>query len=222
VASHLVTKAVVAGAQGQTVETGTDRMWLETPFGERVEGRLDELLQRVAKLLERDRSMVLALAHALEAYRTVPGQDVAAIMEGTRGPTIDGAVYHDPAFQRQLEEYHVVALRAHKDVATVAMPLPGTGTKGEGGAGRRELLAGDDEASAALLPVPVAAVPVVGWPQAPNGNGDGNGNGTKAKKAAKVATNGDGPKASAKKGAAKKPAANGAAAKSGTKKAKPG
>jgi hypothetical protein len=242
VASHLVTKAVVAGAQGQTVETGTDRMWLETPFGERVEGRLDELLQRVSTLLQGDRAMVLALAHALEAYRTVPGQDVAAIMEGTRGPTIDGAVYHDPGFQRQLEEYHVVALRAHKDVATVEMPLPGKKADGEVGraspgsepapveaafaaaaARRRELLAGDEDRPE-LLPVPVAAVPAVGWPGKPGENGGNgrnghhettgphaNGNGTKVKKSAKAAANGNGTKASKQK----------SAKKSGAKKAKP-
>ena len=246
VASHLVTKAVVAGAQGQSVETGTDRMWLETPFGERVESRLDELLARVTKMLEVDRAMVLALAHALEAHRTVPGQDVAAIMEGTRGPTVDGAIYHDPSFQQQLEEYHLVALQAHKDTATVAMALPGTNdgqvvTGRVAPPGTPELLSGDDEAHAELLPVPVAAVPAIALPPTgSDGNGSAgsnghgavpdvhhNGNGTKAKKStAKSTANGAGKKATAKKagtnGSAKKSSANGSVKKSGAKKTKSG
>jgi cell division protease FtsH len=123
VASHLVTKTA-AGGIGQAVETGTDRMWLETPFGERVETRLQELLERVAELLERDRIWVLALAHALEFHRTVPGQDITAILEGTIGPTIDGRVYHDPVFQARLEEYHEAALAAHQASGGVAISLP--------------------------------------------------------------------------------------------------
>ena len=171
VASHLVTKAVVAGAAGQTVETGTDRMWLETPFGERVERRLEALLQQVTRLLERDRAMVLAVAHALEAHRAVPGEDVAAIMEGTRGPTIDGAIYHDPDFQRQLEEYHRAAFRAHKDTAQVAMSLPGTNGHGEVVAGA--LVVESEVRHVETMPIDVAAVPAiaagardVGWARA--------------------------------------------------------
>ncbi|HEX5587821.1 MAG TPA: hypothetical protein VFZ17_10980, partial [Acidimicrobiia bacterium] len=123
VASHLVTKTT-AGGLGQAVETGTDRMWLETPFGERVEARLQELLAQVDALLERDRIWVLALAHALEFHRTVPGQDIAAILEGTVGPTIDGRVYHDPVFQARLEEYHEAALAAHRASGDVSIVLP--------------------------------------------------------------------------------------------------
>ena len=123
VASHIVTRSP-GGAVGQAIETGTDRMWLETPFGARVEARLQELLAQVAELLERDRSLVLALTHALEFHRTVPGEDVIAIFEGAVGPTIDGRKYHDPVFQARLEEYHEAALAAHKASSRVAMELP--------------------------------------------------------------------------------------------------
>ena len=64
--THIVTKALSAQQMGQSVETGTDRMWLETPFGERVELRLEGLLERVRRLLEDNRIWVLALAHAYE------------------------------------------------------------------------------------------------------------------------------------------------------------
>ena len=76
-------------------------------------------------LLDENRILVLALAHAMEAHKTVSGDDVAAIIEGTMGPIIDGRIYHDPEFQAQLEEYHVAALRAHQRVGKVEMLLPG-------------------------------------------------------------------------------------------------
>jgi hypothetical protein len=124
VASHSVTKALQAQQAGQSVETGTDRMWLETPFGNRVEARLQDLLGRVGELLTENRILVLALAHALELYRTLSGDDVVAIMEGRPGVTVDGRVYHDPAFQAVLESYHVSALTAHQQSARVVLPLP--------------------------------------------------------------------------------------------------
>ncbi len=124
VASHFVTKAGDARQLGQSVETGTDRQWLETPFGNRVEARLQELLERVRVILDRDRVMVLAVAHAMEQHRTISGEDVAAIMEGYSGPVVDGHRYHQADFQAELEEYHRSALLAHQQTATVAMALP--------------------------------------------------------------------------------------------------
>jgi hypothetical protein len=38
--------------------------------------------------------------------------------------TVDGRVYHDPAFQAVLESYHVSALTAHQQSARVVLPLP--------------------------------------------------------------------------------------------------
>lgn len=126
VASHYVTKAGTARQRGQSVETGTDRQWLETPFGQRVEKQLQELLKRVAVILRRDRLMVLAVAHGMERHKTISGEDITAILQGTVGPVVDGRIYHDPAFRAQLEAYHRSALAAHKEVAQVkiALPLP--------------------------------------------------------------------------------------------------
>jgi len=100
IASHRVTKAMDAQQAGQTVETGTDRQWLETAFGERVEARLRELMQQVATLLEENRMLILALAHAMEAQKTVSGDDVRAIIEGTQGPIIDGRATTTPCSRR--------------------------------------------------------------------------------------------------------------------------
>ena len=124
-ASHAVTKAVAARRLSQSVETGTDRMWLETPFGERVEARLQALMLRTTALLEANRIWVLGLAHAMERSRTVSGEDVRAVIEGHSGPTVDGRIYHDPVFQARLEEYHQAAVEAHRDTAPVLIPLPG-------------------------------------------------------------------------------------------------
>jgi len=123
-ASHLVTKVGGNAAAGGSMETGEDRMWLDSAFGKRVEDRLQELQTRVSALLDENRIWVLALAHALEYYKTVPGEDVTAILEGHQGPTIDGRAYHDAEFQAEIEAYHRAALRAHKDVGRVALPLP--------------------------------------------------------------------------------------------------
>ena len=124
IASHSVTKALMAQQLGQSVETGTDRMWLETPFGERVEARLQDLLDRVSRLLEENWIWVLALAHALEKAKTLSGEDVQAIFRGTVGPTIDGRIYHDPKFRTELLEYHRASLVAHQEVGHPSIPLP--------------------------------------------------------------------------------------------------
>jgi ATP-dependent Zn protease len=168
VASHRITKA--ENAQ-QSVETGSDRMWLETEFGQRVEARLQELLDQVAVLIDENRILVLALAHAMEAYKTVSGEDVRAIIEGEQGPIIDGRVYHDPVFQARLEEYHEAALHAHQHAARVAIPLPG----GES----RDPVPVGLAASSAVNPRPVPDTGSWGPPPAPPsypappvGNGD--------------------------------------------------
>ena len=69
--SHRVTKM---GIQGERVETGTDRMWLDSEFGRRVEFRLEELFARVSELLETDRIWVLSLAHAARSPQDGAGR----------------------------------------------------------------------------------------------------------------------------------------------------
>ena len=68
--------------------------------------------------------MVLAVAHALETHKTISGEDVAAIIENSVGPKVDGRVYHQPEFAAIAEQYHVAALEAHQKVDDVAAPLP--------------------------------------------------------------------------------------------------
>ncbi|HET9671311.1 MAG TPA: AAA family ATPase, partial [Actinomycetota bacterium] len=124
IVSHSVTKAALRGAQ--PLETGADRSMWDGEFGRRVEAKLRDLYDQTWQLLEQNRHEVLAVAHALETVKTITGDDVAAVIEGTQGPLVDGRRYRDPAFERELEEYHtacVAAHQAHGDVARV-IPVP--------------------------------------------------------------------------------------------------
>jgi hypothetical protein len=93
-------------------------------LNERVETRLQELFGRTQSLLADNRLEVLALAHALETYKTVSGEDVTAIIEGTVGPTVDGRLYHNDHFRALAESYHAVARTAHQGHTKVDVSLP--------------------------------------------------------------------------------------------------
>jgi hypothetical protein len=108
----------------QGFETGADRNMFDGEFGKQVEAKLRELYDRTWELLEEHRGDVLAVAHVLETHKTVTGDDVAAVIEGTPGPSVDGRAYVDPAFRQMLEKYHSAALRAHKEHGGVAARIP--------------------------------------------------------------------------------------------------
>ena len=55
-----------------------------------------------------------AIAHALETHKTITGDDIDAIFRGTRGPTVDGWVYHTDDFLLSYEAYHLSAAEAHR------------------------------------------------------------------------------------------------------------
>ncbi len=120
-ASRSVTLAPLGSA---SMETGGDRALFDSAFGQSVEEKLTELYESTWTLLEENRSEVLALAHALETVKTITGDDVEAIIEGTRGPTVDGRPYRDPSFLQMLHRYHEAVLRAHKEHAGVESRIP--------------------------------------------------------------------------------------------------
>lgn len=122
IASRSVTLAAMRG--DPSMETGADRAMFDSEFGKSVEDRLQSLYSDTWTLLEDNRPEVLAIAHALEAHKTITGDDVAAIIEGTAGPTVDGRPYHDPGFRQMLERYHEAVLRAHKEHAGVEARIP--------------------------------------------------------------------------------------------------
>jgi cell division protease FtsH len=127
IASRSVTLATLRGA-AQPAETGADRALFDSEFGKSVETKLKELYDRAMALLEEHRNDVLTVAHALETYKTITGDDVEAIIEGREGPNIDGRRYHSPGFLEELERYHVAcveALRQHGRVeGSIPVPVP--------------------------------------------------------------------------------------------------
>jgi cell division protease FtsH len=146
VASHGVTKEIGVEGGGRPGSDGKkkEKALLEGSLGYRIEGHLGELLKRTEEILNENRAAILALAHALEANKTITGEDVEAIVDGKPGPLIDGRPYHSPEFVEMLEAYHAKAVEAHKDHASVHMELPipvpvYAGVSGNGEAGHREL-----------------------------------------------------------------------------------
>jgi ATP-dependent Zn protease len=122
IASRSVNLASLRGAQA--IETGADRTLFDSEFGRAVDAKLRELYERTWDLLEENRAEVLAVGHALEMHKTLTGEDVEAIMEGRRGPTVDGRPYGDPGFRQMLENYHAAVVRAHREHAGVATRIP--------------------------------------------------------------------------------------------------
>jgi ATP-dependent Zn protease len=127
VASHGVTHKVGIGGGGRPGGPEDEqRDLLKGNLGERVESNLADLLDRAEVLLRDHRAQVLALAHALETHKTIAGEDVIAVLDGTAGPLIDGTAYHEPAFLAELEAYHGAVEAAHERHESVSMALPTT------------------------------------------------------------------------------------------------
>jgi cell division protease FtsH len=93
-------------------------------LADRIEENLARLLRQAEEILRSNRDQVLRLAHALEAHKTLSGEDVVAVFERQRGPLVDGRPYADPEFMRCLEEYHQAAVIAHRAHGKVPVSLP--------------------------------------------------------------------------------------------------
>jgi hypothetical protein len=167
VASHGVTHKIGIGGGGKPGGSDDDqRELLKGNLGERIEDNLAILLERAEQLLVANRAEVLRLAHALETHKTIAGEDVIAIIDGTRGPLIDGRGYVDDEFVAAMEQFHSSVVDAHQSHEKVAVPLPTP-------RGGTEL-----EALAAALPAPDEPrrrVMVEDAPRSPTGNGEHSG-----------------------------------------------
>ena len=64
------------------------------------------------------------MAHALEVHKTMDGEDVVAVIEGSEGPLIDGRAYCDDEFVEAMENFHSAVVDAHR--AHESRPLPAT------------------------------------------------------------------------------------------------
>ena len=125
VTSHGVTHRVGIGGGGKPGGNEDDqRDLLKGNLGERIETNLDDLLGRAEQLLIQNRAEVLRLAHALETHKTIAGEDVIAVIDGTKGPLIDGRAYADEGFVEAMEVFHSSVVEAHRAHDKVAIPLP--------------------------------------------------------------------------------------------------
>jgi cell division protease FtsH len=133
IASHGVTHRIGIGGGGGGGHEGPgggsaggkkSKDLLASQLGARIEAKLAELYERADQLLRENRLEVLAVAHALETHKTLTGDDVKAIIDGTPGPLIDGRPYHQPQFAEVAEEYHRQAVEAHQTHGPVQATLP--------------------------------------------------------------------------------------------------
>jgi len=128
VASHGVTReAGVSGGDPEKDRRSKETEILKGGLGSRIEANLERLVEETRVLLEANRLEVYAVAHALEKFKTITGEDVLAIIEGRPGPFIDGRLYHTGEFLEMAEEYHrrivdVHAGRSHDQVALPVLP----------------------------------------------------------------------------------------------------
>src|SRR5262249_24742976 len=76
------------------------------------------------ELLAENKLEVLAVTHALETNKTLTGDDIKAIVDGTPGPLVDGTEYHSPEFAEQAQEYHERVVVAHQQHTSVDVPMP--------------------------------------------------------------------------------------------------
>jgi len=128
VANHGVTREQGVTGGGDDKDRTKENRLLNSPLGSRIEQNLARLVEECRTLLEGHRLEVLAVAHALERFKTLTGEDVVAIIEGRPGPFIDGRRYHTDEFREMAEDYHrrIVDVHAGRSRGQVALPvLPG-------------------------------------------------------------------------------------------------
>jgi ATP-dependent Zn protease len=129
-ATALVTQSFLSHAMGPQLRSfsGVINVTEGVPFegetAKAIEAKLQELYDRTVEVLEANRREVLAVTHALETHKTLSGEDVVAVIEGTEGPVIDGRGYLEPDFVADLEGYHRRAVEAHKVVHERPPALP--------------------------------------------------------------------------------------------------
>jgi cell division protease FtsH len=125
VTSHGVTHRVgIAGGGRPGVGGEKEKDLLKSDLGQRIEESLESLLQRTEALLAENRLEVLAVTHALETNKTLTGDDIKAVVDGTPGPLVDGTEYHTPEFAEQAQAYHDRVVVAHQQHSSVDIPLP--------------------------------------------------------------------------------------------------
>ncbi|MFM1860921.1 MAG: hypothetical protein RLY80_510, partial [Actinomycetota bacterium] len=124
ISSHVSNRRFEVGAPGGGRGKDQDDRELRRALSDRIEDNLNQLLERAEQLLKQNKREVLALAHALETYKTLPGDDVVAVINCEAGTIADGRPYADNAFIKQIEAYHKACVIAHREHRAPEIPLP--------------------------------------------------------------------------------------------------
>lgn len=127
VSSHSVSRRLQIGGGGMPRpgdDDNRDRDPLDGPLGARIEANLNRLLDDAEALLLENWFEVLSMAHALETYKTMAGEDVEAVIEGIEGPLVDGRIYQTQEMRDELAAYHELAAAAHRHHSHLDASLP--------------------------------------------------------------------------------------------------
>ncbi len=123
-AKRLEVGAPGGGQAGKRAKGQNPEAELRHALADRIEDNLADLLEKTARLVREHRRDVLVLAHALEQHKTLTGDDVAAVIEGRVGPTVDGTPYGQVSFVKEIEAYHKAAVLAHQAHSGIKLSLP--------------------------------------------------------------------------------------------------
>ncbi len=128
ISSHASNRRFEMGAPGggKGGKDDTEKQ-MRMALSDRIEENLSKLLTQAEEILRENRNQVLALAHALETHKTLSGEDVAAVIDGTQGSIVDGRPYLDPNFIAEIEKYHSASVVAHREHRVPDVHLPAIG-----------------------------------------------------------------------------------------------
>ena len=124
ISSHVSNRRFEMGAPGGPKGKDDSEKQMRMALSDRIEENLGKLLVQAEEILRENRNQVLALAHALETFKTMSGEDVAAVIEGVQGSIVDGRPYLDPTFLAEIEKYHAASVVAHREHRVPDVHLP--------------------------------------------------------------------------------------------------
>ena len=124
ISSHASNRRNEVGAPGGNRGKDDGTKDLRMALGDRIENNLATLLSRAEDILKENKFKVLALAHALETHKTISGDDVIAVMNGEKGPLVDGRPYSIQSNLDAIWNYHLAAVVAHQKHERPDLPIP--------------------------------------------------------------------------------------------------
>ena len=124
ISSHASNRRNEVGAPGGNRGKDDGTKDLRMALGDRIENNLASLLTRAEEILQENKFKVLALAHALETHKTISGDDVISVMNGEKGPLVDGRPYAIQANLDAIWNYHLAAVVAHQKHERPDLPIP--------------------------------------------------------------------------------------------------